>query len=443
MCSILVTNKSINDLAKVNRYLKYRGPDSTNFVQYNGYNFIHNLLSLTGEFTWQPLFDSENQIVCLFNGEIYNHRAFGEFPSDGYSILAAYRKHGLDFPKLLDGEFAIALLDFKNDLLVVATDTFSTKPLWLSIEKQQIGVSSYRSGLTQLGFRTPRKVEANKILAYKLGSFEKIAEAPSVDFNLEQYKDTYDDWIRAFQEAIAKRAFQSPRQKIFLGLSSGYDSAALACELTLQAVDFKAYTVLAAEDPNIIAQRHQRLAHGQIISLTKSEFSRLKKKIAQECEDYTQPEANGKTYNIKGDQGTYGIACICDAAIQDGRKIYFSGQGSDEVYWDTGYNGRSYRNATQPGVWFPDDLKEIFPWPNFYGGSQQMFLAKEEHVAGTFGIESRYPFLDRNLVQQFLNLSPQLKNAKYKATINEYLSRNNYPFLENVKKGFFAGTNLK
>jgi asparagine synthetase B (glutamine-hydrolysing) len=443
MCSILFTNKPIRDLGKINRYLKNRGPDSTNLVQIHGYSFLHNLLSLTGEFTWQPLIDAENEIMCLFNGEIYNYSSFGNFSSDGPSIIAAYRQHGLDFAQALDGEFAIVLVDFKKQILVAATDPFSTKPLWLALDQQQIGLSTYKSGLDQLGFRHPQKIEANKVLVYQLGSFQKIDEFHSVQFTLKQYKNNYEDWMAAFRDSIHKRAFHSPRQKIFLGLSSGYDSGAIACELTAQGADFKAYTVLALEDPAIIAGRHQRLSNGQIVQLTKSTFSHLKNKIADDCEHYTQPEAGGKTYNIKGDQATFGLACICELAARDQRKIYFSGQGSDEVFWDNGYHGRQYHTATDRGGFFPDDLQTIFPWPNFFGGSQQMFIAKEEHVAGTYGLEARYPFLDKTLVQEFLSLSAKLKNVRYKATLSEYLQRHKYPFLEGKKTGFFAGSNLK
>jgi asparagine synthetase B (glutamine-hydrolysing) len=443
MCSILFTNKKVNDLTRVNRFLKNRGPDATNLLQLNGYSFLHNLLSLTGDFTLQPLIDSKNQILCLFNGEIYNHRDFGELPSDGYSIIPAYQRYGMDFPKFLDGEFAIALVDFKNDIIVLATDPFSTKPLWISIEKKEIGISSYRSGLDQLGFRSVRKIDANKILVYKLSSLEKIYEGASVDFSLEQYKDTYDDWIRAFKDSVRKRAFQSSHEKIFLGLSAGYDSGAIACELTSQGADFKAYTVTAMEDPSLISQRHKRLSSGQVISLTKGEFSRLRKKVIQECEDYFQPQSDGKTYDIKGDHATMGVACICEAALLDGRKIYLSGQGADEIISDYGHNPRKFSTDRESRGTFPDDLKSIFPWLNFYGGHQQMFLAKEEHVAGMFGIEARYPYLDKTVVQEFLSLSSTLKNAKYKSTIHEYFVRNNYPFAENVKKGFYAGSNLR
>jgi len=32
----------------------------------------------------------------------------------------------------------------------------------------------------------------------------------------------------------------------------------------------------------------------------------------------------------------------------------------------------------------------------------ESYLAKEEYVGGAYGIESRYPFLDKKVVQEFL-----------------------------------------
>ena len=85
---------------------------------------------------------------------------------------------------------------------------------------------------------------------------------------------------------------------------------------------------------------------------------------------------------------------------------------------------------------FPKDLTTCFPWRNFYYGTQQAYLAKEENVAGSLGIETRYPFLDKKVVQEFLWLSTELKNKNYKAPLCEYLTRNNVPFEKEVKLGF-------
>ena len=57
-------------------------------------------------------------------------------------------------------------------------------------------------------------------------------------------------------------------------------------------------------------------------------------------------------------------------------------------------------------------------------------------VAGLYGMEGRYPFLDLKVIQEFLNLSSDLKNQKYKSCISEFLERENYPFDKNSKEGF-------
>ena len=64
------------------------------------------------------------------------------------------------------------------------------------------------------------------------------------------------------------------------------------------------------------------------------------------------------------------------------------------------------------------------------------FISKEESVSSLHGIETRYPFLDKNVVQEFLYLKPNLKNDKYKSPLHHYMVKYDYPFEENVKNGF-------
>ena len=44
--------------------------------------------------------------------------------------------------------------------------------------------------------------------------------------------------------------------------------------------------------------------------------------------------------------------------------------------------------------------------------------------------------LDRFVVQEFLNLTAELKNLNYKSVLDEYLLANDYPFQKEVKLGF-------
>jgi asparagine synthetase B (glutamine-hydrolysing) len=115
---------------------------------------------------------------------------------------------------------------------------------------------------------------------------------------------------------------------------------------------------------------------------------------------------------------------IHSLARREGRRVFLSGQGGDEIL-----DARRH----WPGYLFPDKLRQ---WPDFSGGFQTAYLTKEEFVAGALGTEGRFPYLDRNMVQEFLWLSPELKNRNYKAPLHEYMTRCGYPFDEGVKTGF-------
>ena len=54
-----------------------------------------------------------------------------------------------------------------------------------------------------------------------------------------------------------------------------------------------------------------------------------------------------------------------------------------------------------------EELSSFFPWRSAFLGTQRDYLMKEEVVAGSHGLEARYPFLDRQVVQEFLWLDPQ------------------------------------
>jgi asparagine synthetase B (glutamine-hydrolysing) len=124
-----------------------------------------------------------------------------------------------------------------------------------------------------------------------------------------------------------------------------------------------------------------------------------------------------------------GVAYTFETAAKEGRTICISGQGGDETISDYAlYPGQS----TFKGVW-PEDLYE---WNNFREGMNREYLNEIEEIAEIYGIEVRYPYLDVDLVQEYLWLTPELKNKNYKAPLFEYLTLNNVPFEKNVKRGF-------
>lgn len=441
MCSFLFTNRDASDFHYVNEYMEKRGPDKTTITEVGDHTFVHNILSITGEFKPQPFVNQERQIVCVYNGEIYNA---DNYSSDGESIIPRYLQYGFFFPMHVDGEFAICLVDYANRKILVTTDTFSTKPIWIAREDGDIGIASYESSLLRLGFKKPEKVPANTRMLIDLDTFETKDVGTVYKFKLDQNKNTFDDWNAAFAESIRKRT-ANLREQLFIGLSSGYDSGAIACELLKQNVPHKAYSLTGTENMDVLMDRNslykKEFIH-EISTLPEHKRAPLVNHIASYVEPFNNTiHSSSSDYNeygttIVNDHGAGSLAYICLKAKKDNRKVYLSGSGADEIFSDYGFDGQKKYAHSNFGGLYPDDLSTIFPWASFYGSSQETYIAKEEHVAGSYGLETRYPYLDKYVVQEFLSLTPELKNSKYKSVLHNYLTLNHFPFSENEKIGF-------
>jgi len=448
MCSIYCSNIKQDNYENINFYLKLRGPDNTNIIKANGYTFLHNLLSMTGEFTIQPFIKGD--VVCLYNGELYNYKTFGDYKSDGECLIPLYEEYGDEFIKKLDGEFAIILFDFAKDKIILSSDVFKTKPIYYSTSNGKFGCSTFKVPLDLTGHNGVRKMPPNTVKIFSLSTLEEVREYQIYEFNLDQYKDTFEDWNHAFQEAMKKRVSDST-QKIFLGLSSGYDSGAICLELLKMKKPFKAYSVIGNENDVLLEQRFKLIDESGISSyqrLPKNDenWKRCHEYIAKNVEafrytinstdPYTKQWKNREYIRLIQDAGSNWLSYVCEQAKEDGRKMYLSGMGADEIISDYGHRGKPKFGHSNFGGLFPEDLSLIFPWNSFYGSTMESYLAKEEFVGGSYGLEARYPFLDTAVVQEFLNTTHTLKNAVYKSVVDNYLTMHDFPFCKGQKIGF-------
>lgn len=390
-----------------NEFISRRGEDHTSTLDVGDVHFSHSLLSLTGEFTPQPFVDGD--VVAVYNGEIYN-QPFTR--SDGECIIPLYRQHGPEFVKLLDGEFAIALYDFGKGIRVFSTDAFRTKPIYWNRE----GAASYPSGLKNSS--VPLKVNM-AVVTNMAGTILNTFSVHDFDFT-NQSKKTYEGWIEAFEAAILKRA---KNKRVFLGLSSGYDSGAIHCALKKLGMDFRPFSIVGAENMAVLKAR------GAVpMEFSRADYEKMRIYLSTHMEDFEYQIFTTRR-RLRDEDSAFAMAFIMLAARADGRRIYLSGQGADEIISDYA----PWHTQSDFKGKFPEQLK---PWRNFYGHCQEAYLAKEEHVGGTFSVETRYPFLDLRVVQEFLWLDVEWKNKHYKAPIREYFLRCGYPFKENEKLGF-------
>lgn len=432
MCSFLFTNKKIIDLTTVNLFQQKRGPDCTNEVCIDNFSYVHNLLSITGDFTPQPLID--NGIVLLYNGEIYNYKNFGDYKSDGISILELYKKEGLSSFHLLDGEFAICLHDKEKNEIILCSDTFGTKPMYYSIEDNYLGVSSYPSALELLNFKNIKRFEPNKIKILNDKDLKIKKEINLYNFDTKQNVSSFEPWIESFSKSVEKRVNTS--LEVLVPLSSGYDSGAICCALNNLNKDYISYTIIGKENKTTIDDRlkiNKNSKKELIFNLSHDKIQTIQQEFIQNVQPFGYgPNPQNIIYNGFDDPGSIGLFFILKEMKEKYNiKIVISGHGSDEIMT----NIQEYGFKTKNPSFFPVNLSDVFPWENFYYGSQWSYLMKEECIAGSLGIETRYPFLDRNLVQNYLNLTPELKMLNYKSPLHQFFTEKDYPFFKG-KIGF-------
>ena len=153
----------------------------------------------------QPMADVRNELVCVFNGEIYNFQELRrELEQKGHKfrsrtdtevILAAYREWGTNCLSRFNGMFAFALYDTAQRRLFMARDRAGEKPLYYSLGK---GVLRFASELKALMADPayPRLIDSEALDCYLVLGFipgsscilqgtQKLPPAHALVFDLE------------------------------------------------------------------------------------------------------------------------------------------------------------------------------------------------------------------------------------------------------------------
>lgn len=100
----------------------------------------------------QPMFDSQDRFVIVFNGTIYNYRELrNELSAEGCSfrtetdtevILNGYSRWGWRVLERLNGMWAFCLVDTRDGVGFLVRDRFGIKPLIYSVSEDELGFAS-------------------------------------------------------------------------------------------------------------------------------------------------------------------------------------------------------------------------------------------------------------------------------------------------------------
>ena len=405
MCGILaIFGTALPTPEKVKASMKAllaRGPEFNKVESYGSVILGFTRLAINGLTPegHQPIIAEDMAVVC--NGEIYNYKELAkrwditlpEGASDCQVLPYLFRKLGpSEACRALDGVFALVVIDFKNQSIIVARDPYGVRPLFMG---RTDGFQAFASEVKAL---TPI---CSNIQCFPPGTWYKFNMPREGSQEVEVMANTYHHipWLKnplaedlyaakhmlnkALTVAVEKRLMSD--RPLGALLSGGLDSS-LVCAIAARSLakQNKRLTTFSIGMPGstdlIYAQKvadHIKSDH-HTITLAKEDFFNSIQEVVKAAETYD-------ITSVRASVGNY----LVGKYIKDNTdiKVVFNGDGSDEIG-----GGYLYFHRAPSDEEFEAEsmrlLKDI----------HQFDVLRSDRSMASHGLEARTPFLDRQLV---------------------------------------------
>lgn len=423
MCGIwaLINKTNINNVTKYfNDFMKikHRGPDFSNFLDYNNILIgFHRLSIMDPTFNSnQPYILTENNktIIFICNGEIYNYRELIfdynldiTSKSDCLTIPKLYLKLGYDnFIKLFDdkikGEFAFILFEFidnKYNNVIVGRDQIGIRPLYYHPpnESEQLifsseikGCSNFNGSVIEFSPGTIQKFDYELLDRY---DFKTVYNTLQV--NLEQ-----DELLENIKSSIIKsinRRLDSDQEIAFL-LSGGVDSS-LVVSIASKLLNKKVKTYCCGMNYGSDLQYAKIVA--DYIGSEHTEVIFTPEEGLNAINDIIYTTETWDTTTIRASVGQYLVSKYISQNTKT--KVLFVGEGPDEVCSSYLFN------------WYATNSKDIHSTAIEYVNNIHYYDVKRcDRCISRWGMEARVALLDPEFIKSYWLIPSEWRDPKYK-----------------------------
>jgi asparagine synthase (glutamine-hydrolysing) len=257
---------SREDVTRMCDAMVHRGPDDAGYLVEGpvalGMRRL-SIIDLAGGH--QPIFNEDGTVAVFYNGEIFNYRELrSELEAKGHRfatssdtevIVHLWEEEGVEFPRRLNGMFAIALYDRTRGRLMLVRDHVGIKPLYYALGADGIVFGSEVKVLLASG-RVDRTLDVDSLGQYLsweyvpgagtlLREVRKLEPARSLEIDVHSGRTTLrrywnpleggrgeetrsdDDWEEETEAAIQRAVRGQLMSDVPLGafLSGGVDSS--------------------------------------------------------------------------------------------------------------------------------------------------------------------------------------------------------------------------
>ena len=248
--------------------LAHRGPDDEGFYIKGNVGLSIRRLSIIDLATGhQPISNEDGNVWIVFNGEIYNFAALRddlrgkghEFVTntDTETIVHAYEEYGVDCVKRLNGMFAYAIWDEREQRLVLTRDRIGIKPLYYYLDERVLVFGSELKALLA-NPSVPRDLDHEALDAFltfeyipaPLSIFKGIRKLPpghtlvlkNGEARIEQYWEVSQGPSSGDENELSERLYDLVKDAVRMRLvsdvplgaflSGGVDSSAIVCAMS-------------------------------------------------------------------------------------------------------------------------------------------------------------------------------------------------------------------
>lgn len=353
-------------LERMIQTLKHRGPDGFGYYVAPPVGLAHARLSIidlaTGD---QPIHNEDASVWVVFNGEIFNYVELrAELLADGHVfatqsdtevIVHLYEKHGRKFVERLNGQFAIALWDVRQQKLLLCRDRVGIRPLFYTDHGGTLAFASEIKALRAGGFSTAGLSARGLAAVFSLWStfpggtvFEDVHALPpghililergSVqlerywdwDFSpaLEDRRSTLTEAAEQLHELLVDATRLQLRADVPVGayLSGGLDSAIVtAIVKQITPAQLTSYS-LCFEDPEFDERAFQQIMVAQL----RTDHHELVCSQADIGAAFPQTIWHTETPLVR--TAPTPLMLLAGAVHRNGQKVVLTGEGADEVF---------------------------------------------------------------------------------------------------------------
>jgi len=388
-----------------------RGPEYNNIQSFGSLILGFTRLAINGltEKGHQPILGENMAVIC--NGEIYNYKELAkrwnidlpEGSSDCQVLPKLFRKLGpTEACRALDGVFALVVVDFEEQTILVARDPYGVRPLFVGQNKGYQAFASEMKAIVNI---------CDSVRPFPPGTWYKyrMPKAGSEEVGVSVYAYHQIPWLKnpitediyasrfmlkaALEKAVEKRLMSD--RPVGALLSGGLDSS-LVCGLAAKMLTKynKKLTTFSIGMPGSTdlfyakkVAEHINSIHHEIILSPEDFFNAIPEVIkAAETYDITSVRASVGNYLV----GKY-IREKTDI------KVVFNGDGSDEIG-----GGYLYFHRAPSDEEFEEESSRLLRDIHAFD------VLRSDRAMASHGLEARTPFLDRQLVAVWKSIATKI-----------------------------------